>query len=118
VQKATGFIAGGIGAGGFGRWQFDLGGEHGVQLLGRYVGAGRRPHVLSLRSGTRRRGGSTGRPPSGVGSGGTTGGTVAPLLVSLEHQNPATLAWTDDDDVALRYRLTDSATGALYGNVR
>ncbi|WP_127359314.1 hypothetical protein [Actinacidiphila soli] len=53
-----------------------------------------------------------------LASGGTTGGTVAPLLVSLEHQNPATLAWTDDDDVALRYRLTDSATGALYGNVR
>jgi GH15 family glucan-1,4-alpha-glucosidase len=57
-------------------------------------------------------------PRSALAGGATSDGTVAPLLISLEHQNPATSAWTDDDDVALRYRLTGSSTGALYGNVR
>jgi GH15 family glucan-1,4-alpha-glucosidase len=57
-------------------------------------------------------------PRSALASGATSDGTVAPLLVSLEHQNPTSSAWTDDDDVALRYRLTGASTGALYGNVR
>jgi hypothetical protein len=57
-------------------------------------------------------------PRSALASGATSDGTVAPLLVCLEHQNPTTSAWTDDDDVALRYRLTGASTGALYGNVR
>lgn len=57
-------------------------------------------------------------PRSALASGATSDGTTGPLLVGLEHQDPGTSAWTDDDDVALRYRLTGAGTAALYGNVR
>lgn len=57
-------------------------------------------------------------PRSALASGATADGTVAPLLICLEHQNPSTLAWTGDDDVALRYRLTGTSSAPLYGNVR
>jgi hypothetical protein len=57
-------------------------------------------------------------PRSALAGGATIDGTTAPLLVGLEHQNPATSAWTDDDTVAVRYRLTGSGTASIYGNVR
>ncbi len=57
-------------------------------------------------------------PRSALASSGTANGTVEPLTIELEHQNPTTLAWTEDDTSTLLYRLTDSATAALYGNVR
>ncbi|HEV2345991.1 MAG TPA: glycoside hydrolase family 15 protein [Actinocrinis sp.] len=57
-------------------------------------------------------------PRSALASSSTANGTVEPLTIELEHQNPTTLAWTEDDTSTLLYRLTDTTGAALYGNVR
>lgn len=57
-------------------------------------------------------------PRSALAGGSTANGTVEPLTIELEHQNPTTLAWTEDDTSTLLYRLTDTTSAALYGNVR
>lgn len=57
-------------------------------------------------------------PRSALASGSASNGTVKPLVVELEHQNPTTLAWTEDDTIGLRYQLAASASAPIYGNVR
>lgn len=66
---------------------------------------------------------STGRievviPRSALTSGAANDGAIVPITVSLVRQNPSTLAWSEDDTLALRYKLTTPNTAWTYGNVR
>jgi len=56
-------------------------------------------------------------PRSALAGGATNDGTVAPMVVELEHQG-SDRSWSADSSTTLRYRLTASGTAPLYGNVR
>ncbi len=45
-------------------------------------------------------------PRSALTSGAATDGSTVPITIALGRQNPSTQAWTEDDTVSLRYRLT------------
>lgn len=66
---------------------------------------------------------STGRiemviPRSALTSGSANDNAVVPITIALVRQNPTTLAWSEDDMISLRYRLTPTNTPWIYGNVR
>jgi hypothetical protein len=41
-----------------------------------------------------------------------------PITIALVRQNPTTSAWSEDDKITLRYKLTPASTPWIYGNVR
>ena len=49
-------------------------------------------------------------------SGSAAAGSWSNLDIGFAYQNPTTGTWTDDDLVAVNYRLTGSGTAWLYGN--
>jgi GH15 family glucan-1,4-alpha-glucosidase len=57
-------------------------------------------------------------PRSALTSGTAANGATVPITISLVRQNPTTLAWSEDDTIALRYKLTPANTPWTYGNVR
>lgn len=57
-------------------------------------------------------------PRSAFSSGASNDGSVQPITIALVRQNPTTLAWSEDDQITLRYRLTPTSTAWIYGNVR
>ena len=57
-------------------------------------------------------------PRSALSSGTTSDGSTVPITISLVRQNRSTLAWSEDDTLALRYKLTPPNTAWMYGNVR
>jgi len=57
-------------------------------------------------------------PRSALSSGAANDNTIVPITVALVRQNPTTLAWSEDDTISLRYRLTPTSTAWIYGNVR
>ncbi|MGH3116027.1 MAG: glycoside hydrolase family 15 protein [Nocardioidaceae bacterium] len=57
-------------------------------------------------------------PRSSLASGATSDGSIASLTIALARQNPSTSAWSDEDIVTLRYRLTGPSTAWTYGSVR
>jgi GH15 family glucan-1,4-alpha-glucosidase len=57
-------------------------------------------------------------PRSALTSGSASDGSVVPITIALVRQNPSTLAWSEDDTITLRYRLTPTSTAWIYGNVR
>lgn len=66
---------------------------------------------------------STGRievviPRSALTSGTANDNTVEPITIALVRQNPTTGAWSEDDQISVRYRLTPTNTAWIYGNVR
>jgi len=57
-------------------------------------------------------------PRSSLTSAGAADGATVPITISLVRQNPTTLAWSEDDTIALRYKLLPASTAWTYGNVR
>ncbi len=57
-------------------------------------------------------------PRSALTSAGAADGSTVPITISLVRQNPSTLAWSEDDTIALRYKLLPANTAWTYGNVR
>lgn len=66
---------------------------------------------------------STGRvevviPRSALTSSTANDNTVEPITIAVVRQNPTTGAWSEDDQISVRYRLTPTNTAWIYGNVR
>lgn len=66
---------------------------------------------------------STGRiemviPRSSLTSSTASDNSIVPITIALVRQNPTTLAWSEDDTITLRYKLTPASTPWTYGNVR
>lgn len=57
-------------------------------------------------------------PRSSLTSAGAADGATVPITISLVRQNPTTLAWSEDDTIALRYKLLPASTPWTYGSVR
>ncbi|MHB8184717.1 MAG: glycoside hydrolase family 15 protein [Dermatophilaceae bacterium] len=57
-------------------------------------------------------------PRSSLTSGAANDGATVPITITLVRQNPTSLAWSEDDMMALRYKLTPANTAWTYGNVR
>lgn len=57
-------------------------------------------------------------PRSSLTSAGASDGSTVPITIGLGRQNPSTLAWSEDDNIALRFKLTPANTPWTYGNVR
>lgn len=58
-------------------------------------------------------------PRSALSSSGTASdNSIVPITIALVRQDPSTLAWSEDDTIALRYKLTPPSTAWTYGNVR
>ena len=57
-------------------------------------------------------------PRSSLTSGAANDGSTVPITITLVRQNPTSLAWSEDDMMALRYKLTPANTAWTYGNVR
>ena len=66
---------------------------------------------------------STGRiemviPRSALTSGAANDNAIVPITIALVRQNPTTGAWSEDDQITLRYKLLPTNTAWTYGNVR
>jgi GH15 family glucan-1,4-alpha-glucosidase len=57
-------------------------------------------------------------PRSALTSGSADDNAVVPITIALVRQDPTTSAWSEDDTITLRYRLTPTNTPWIYGNVR
>lgn len=57
-------------------------------------------------------------PRSSLTSGSANDNAIVPLTIALVRQNPTTSAWSEDDTITLRYKLTPASTPWIYGNVR
>lgn len=57
-------------------------------------------------------------PRSALTSAGAADGATVPITIGLVRQDPTSLAWSEDDTIALRYKLTPANTPWTYGNVR
>ncbi|MGI8664613.1 MAG: hypothetical protein ACR2N4_01030 [Jatrophihabitans sp.] len=57
-------------------------------------------------------------PRSSLTSGAANDNSIVPITIALVRQNPSTLAWSEDDTITLRYKLTPPSTPWTYGNVR
>lgn len=57
-------------------------------------------------------------PRSALTSGAANDNSIVPITIALVRQNPSTLAWSEDDTITLRYKLTPASTPWTYGNVR
>jgi len=57
-------------------------------------------------------------PRSALTSGAANDNAIVPITIALVRQNPSTLAWSEDDTITLRYKLTPPSTAWTYGNVR
>ncbi len=55
---------------------------------------------------------------SALTSGAANDNAIVPITIALVRQNPTTSAWSEDDTIALRYKLTPPSTLWIYGNVR
>ncbi|MNI48124.1 hypothetical protein D3C73_1026770 [compost metagenome] len=56
-------------------------------------------------------------PFSELSSSGISTGDWSNLNIALIRQNPSTLAWSEDDRIALNYRVMTSGEAWYYGNV-
>jgi hypothetical protein len=57
-------------------------------------------------------------PRSSLSSGAANDNATVPITIATVRQNPTTSAWSEDDLITLRYRLTPTSTPWIYGNVR
>lgn len=57
-------------------------------------------------------------PRSALTSGAANDNSIVPITIALVRQDPSTLAWSEDDTITLRYKLTPPSTPWIYGNVR
>ena len=57
-------------------------------------------------------------PRSALTSGAANDNSIVPITIALVRQDPTTLAWSEDDTLTLRYKLTPPSTAWIYGNVR
>jgi hypothetical protein len=57
-------------------------------------------------------------PRSALTSGAANDNSIVPITIALVRQNPTTSAWSEDDTITLRYKLTPASTPWIYGNVR
>lgn len=57
-------------------------------------------------------------PRSALTSGAANDNAIVPITIALVRQDPSTLAWSEDDTITLRYKLTPASTPWTYGNVR
>ena len=57
-------------------------------------------------------------PRSALTSSTANDNAIVPITIALVRQNPSTLAWSEDDTITLRYKLTPASTPWTYGNVR
>lgn len=57
-------------------------------------------------------------PRSALTSGTANDNAIVPITIALVRQDPSTGAWSEDDTITLRYKLTPASTPWTYGNVR
>ncbi len=57
-------------------------------------------------------------PRSALTSATANDNSIVPITIALVRQDPVTSAWSEDDTITLRYRLTPASTPWIYGNVR
>jgi GH15 family glucan-1,4-alpha-glucosidase len=57
-------------------------------------------------------------PRSSLTSGAANDNSIVPITIALVRQDPSTLAWSEDDTMTLRYKLTPPSTPWIYGSVR
>ncbi|MFL6161357.1 MAG: glycoside hydrolase family 15 protein [Jatrophihabitantaceae bacterium] len=57
-------------------------------------------------------------PRGALTSGAANDNSIVPITIALVRQDPTSLAWSEDDTITLRYKLTPPSTPWIYGNVR
>jgi len=57
-------------------------------------------------------------PRGALTSGAANDNAIVPITIALVRQDPSTLAWSEDDTITMRYKLTPANTPWTYGNVR